>query len=157
MELNSIQQPFIEIFLFRQVSWSKVALSYLGPISKGVRSKIVEDFICQFINENQSDCSSILEHLHCALVKDEIQADVKHRISTCLMSLLPILPEDAATIQQFSHCFRLLRLTDFPTKASPDTASKYMKILCTASIESESTLALNYLQKALQASFYLPW
>jgi len=136
---------------------AKVALSHLGPISKGVRSKVVEDFVCQFINENQSEYSSILDGLHNSLVKDEIQADVKQRISICLISLLPILPEDTATIQQFGRCFRLLSLTDFLTKVSPETASKCVKILCIASIESESNVALNYLQKALQTSIYLPW
>ena len=138
------------------MSWAKVALSYLGPLSHGLKSKVVENFICQFINENQSDCGSILDHLDCSLAKDGIQADVKQKISICLMSLLPILPEDAGTMRQFSHCFRLLSLTDFPAESSRSSAGKCVKILCVASSQSKSNVALNYLQKALQTSFYLP-
>lgn len=117
---------------------------------------MIEDFIGRVFNENQSDWLSILEHLSPSLSDEQLLPQVRQIIATYLNPLLPILPGDILFIRSFADCYRFACQPNIPTSMTPIVARKYVQLFCIISnLSTNSATALEYLQKALQATLYM--
>ena len=137
-----------------QMPLAQVVILHLGPISQTFKLELIEDFISRVFTENQLNWTTVLQRLATALKSDHIRPDVRKMVASYVIPLLPILPDDRFFVEQYSICYSLLDDDSFPSEPSNEVAEKYIVVLCLAS-QFSTKLTVNYLQQALQMTFFL--
>lgn len=109
-------------------------------------------------SNHQNETLSILKRLARSLSTKEPQIphEVKQIITAGLADLLLIIPIEIEFMISFSSCFALVSTADFQFEVTTSSAKKYILVLLMASKESHNKSAIDYLNKALQFTIYLP-